>query len=156
MTRETYKRLLEQKEEIRRKLRKTRAGLREAAGGSGEWHDNFAFEQAQREVDQLVAQLLKYTKILQEPQFIEPNQNAEKVGIGNTVRLKFEGDNEEVEYTILGPEDYGTRPTWIPFTSPVAQAILGRERGEVISFNPQPQLDSIKLKIVEIKPGDFE
>lgn len=154
MTRTTYRGLKEQFEKVKLDLGRAQLAVGEAAGQSHDWHDNFPFEQAQRDVQLYASQARTIQEKLISAEFIEPNQDTEEVHIGNTVIVHFSDAEEPERFTILGPDDSNNKQGWISYTAPIGQAILGRKAGEtVVAKSPAGNLN---IKIVSILPGEFE
>lgn len=154
MTETTKKRLERQLEKLEKDLAEAQLAVGETAGPSHNWHDNFPFEQAVRNVDVYAAQVEEVKRKLKSVEIIKPNHNTEKVEIGNTTIVKFSDEKEPTGLTILGPDDSDKKRGWIPYTSPVAKAILGKKPGEkVVAKTPAGKLE---IKILSILPGEFE
>lgn len=154
MTKITYRKLNEQLEKVKLDLEKAQFAVGEAAGQSHDWHDNFPFEQAQRDVELYASQARTLQERLSLARFIEPNQDTKNVHVGNTVIVHFSDTEEPERFTILGINDSDNKQGWISYTTPIAQAMLGRKAGEtVVAETPAGDLD---IKIVSILPGEFE
>ena len=155
MTQATFQRMRERQQKFEAERKEVTGGMREAAGRIGQWHDSFAYEQAQRDADLLARQIFDIREKLKNVEFIKPRQETDKVGIGNAVRLRYR-DGEEEEITILGPNDYnyGDNPSWFPYTSPLAQAIMGHGKEESVGY--QAAEKEFEVTILDIKPGEFE
>lgn len=102
------------------------------SGGTNDFHDNFAFEQAMRDFDMVHAQLGLINNLLSSAEIINPENNG-CVGYGNTVHIKFE--DEELEQVIIGTSIdvvHGNQKNMISDESPLGKAILGHKVGETI------------------------
>lgn len=154
MTRITHRRLNKQLEKVKLDLEKAQLAVGEAAGQSHDWHDNFPFEQAQRDVEFYASRARTLQERLSSAKFIEPNQDTEKVHVGNTVIVHFSDAEEPEQFTILGPNDSDNKQGWISYTTPIAQAMLGRKAGETVVA--QTPAGNLNIKIVSILPGEFE
>jgi len=154
MTQQTKERLERSLAEIRQKLADAGRSIGEAAGSNSDWHDNAAFDYAQMEFKLLGSQEAELSRKLFNVAIIEPRQETDVVDLGNTVRLRFEDMDEDEMFTILGPDDGLTgmeyEPRWISCETPLAQAVMGKQRGETAEFN-----NGQIVKVKEILPGEF-
>lgn len=153
MTQSTYRLLLQEVEVARSNSKQSLLDIGEAAGTGSDWHDNAAFDHAniRHDVDSL--QLSGIEAKLRDVQIIEPSRNRDRVDIGNSVLVKFQGEDEEEMYTILGPADSGRQPGWISFESPLGSNLMGKKKGETAIFAIERQEQ--KVKIIDILLGSF-
>ena len=57
-----------------------------------------------------------------------------KVIFGATVKLNEIGNDQEVEYKIVGEDEADVKEGKISFSSPISRAMIGKESGEIIKF----------------------
>lgn len=57
-----------------------------------------------------------------------------KIIFGSTVELIDEDTGEEIEYQIVGEDEADIKSGRISFTSPIARALIGKNEGDVITF----------------------
>lgn len=155
MTQETKKRLEEEFDDARKRVKNAGQQVGESLGPEGAWHDNAAYDAALVERDVADANLLLIRDSLHNVEIIKPCQETDIVALGNTVTLRFEGEDDEEKITILGQQDgiTGRDKGWVSFETPLAQAVLGAKAGDKVEL----KLDSNTqfIKIVAIEPGDF-
>ena len=153
MTQSTYESLLQEVEIARGNAKQSLLDIGEAAGTGSDWHDNAAFDHAniRHDVDSL--QLSGIEAKLKDVQIIQPSRKRDQVDVGNSVLVKFQGEDEEEMYTILGPADSGRQPGWISFESPLGSNLMGKKKGETVTFAIERQEQ--KVDIVDILPGNF-
>ena len=73
----------------------------------------------------------------------------EKVGIGNTVSIKYVDDDEEDEYKIVGSQEADPFESKISNESPIAKALFDHKVGDVVTVeSPNGSYD---IEIIEIK-----
>ena len=127
----------------------------------GEWHENFAFEQAHRDHDQAIAlkdwlHNLLSTRI----SFIPPRQETDIVGLGNRVTIQDE-IGEPKTITLLstfdarfGPKQYMS----ISNETPIGKAIMGKYIGETVTIHVTEHRQRFEhhWKILNILPGNFQ
>lgn len=153
MTQSTYETLLVEVEMAKGDVSQSLLDIGEAAGTGSDWHDNAAFDQANIKHDVDTLKLSSIETKLKDVEIIEPSQKRDKVGIGNSVLIKFQGEDEEEMFTILGPADSGRREGWISFESPLGSSLIGKKKGDNVSFSIGNQQQSVK--VLDIFPGDF-
>lgn len=95
----------------------------DAAGVSYDWHDNFGYEEATRQVEIELESLAKLRKEVKDGKIIEPEEQAQKVNIGTTVKLSLGG--KEAEFTIGAYGETDPGKGLISYTSPLANNLLG-------------------------------
>ncbi len=57
-----------------------------------------------------------------------------KIIFGSTVELIDEDTGDEIEYQIVGEDEADIKSGRISYTSPIARALIGKNEGDVISF----------------------
>ena len=81
---------------------------------------------------------MKIEDMIRNAKTIEVNENADVVGVGNTVTLYDEEFEEDVEYKIVGTAESNPLEGYISNESPVGEAIIGhkvKDRVEVDTPN---------------------
>ena len=153
MTQSTYESLLQEVEVARRNMQQSLLDIGEAAGSASDWHDNAAFDHANIRHDVDSSWLGSIQAKLQDVEIIKPSNNKDKIGIGNSVIVKFQDEDDEEIFTILGPADSGRNEGWISYESPLGSSLMGKRKGETVTFTIHDQ--DQKVKIVNILPGNF-
>ena len=74
------------------------------------------------------------------------------VNFGSTVTVKDLSDGMEEQYELVGPgeEDYTTEPMKILTSSPVAQAMIGKQAGAKVEA--EIPKGTLKLEILKVEP----
>jgi transcription elongation factor GreA len=155
MTAETLSRMQKDLEKAIDAEDKAHKAIGAAAGAEGEWHDNAAYDHAIMQHNVARSMLRDMREKLQNYEIIKPRQEVDKVGIGNTVVVRFADEDADEKFTILGPDDSLTREDWISFETPVAKSILGKKKGETGEFKIGEERGQ-QVKVVKILPGEFE
>jgi len=88
-----------------------------SAGGTDDWHENFALEQAYQDFDRRIKKSLRLRSLLSNVEIIKPRQEVGEIGLGNTIIVQY-GDDDSEKFTVLGEADIGTQRGWISFASP--------------------------------------
>ena len=134
-------------------LAESKRQIGDAAGGSHDWHDNFAYEQATRDAQMNMTRVLGLRASLVNVQIINPRVEIETVGIGNNVRVRFSNESVEEEYSLLGPLDAIHHPACVSYKSPLGSKLVGRRLGETVSYMVGDR--TITVEIAQILPGKF-
>ncbi len=119
-----------------------------------EYHDNFAFEEASRQVDITTEMVRQVKEKLYDVIIIEPRQTVDTIDVGNDVVLRFAGEENDETFTVLGPDDATQKPGWISYESPLGLMLLGKQPGDQIEYqvsrgNPQ------HITVKKVLPGSF-
>lgn len=155
MTQFTKEALERQLVELEERLRNHQQETGEAVDKGDEYHDNFAFEEASRKVDMTGSQIFQMKQKLQEVAIIEPRQEVDSIGVGNSVVVRFAGEPEDETFTLLGPDDaVQTKPGWISYESPLGQELMGKKAGDEIEYQTSGNSPH-RVKIKMVLPGTF-
>ena len=101
------------------------------SGDSSVWHDNFAYEENQRQMHQLARRVHDLEQILTALTIADPPENPEEIVLGCAVTVEEEGNGEPRRYVIGGYEDGDLSVDRISYTSPLAKVLLGAEEGDI-------------------------
>lgn len=138
--------------EANKKAGEALRAIGEGAGVSSDWHDNFPFEQANRDFELCSSMIAAIKRQLENREIIKPRENTEEVGIGNQVVVILEGEKSPETFTILGVSDATMKSDWISYESPLGSSLMGKKVGDVVDFFVGETVRHVK--IVEIKRGD--
>lgn len=146
LTKEGHKRLLNKRkklEEALREVKKTTVPLARASSGNL-WHDNAAFEQAEREIDKLSSLLSEVREQLATATIIKPKTlGKDKIYIGSKIKVRVDG--EEHTYLISGWGEADPGRGKISYASPFGKAVLGAKVGDLINMRAPKRKTSIKI-----------
>ena len=130
---EDYDRLVAQVADLRGKIGEAFRDAADSADQSSEtWHDNFGFEDGQRQIMMHGRQLEKLVEVMSRAEILpRPESVSEEVSIGSAVRVEAEDSGETLLYRIgsyaVALNDVGV----ISYDSPIARLLLGARVGEV-------------------------
>ncbi|MBQ2910578.1 MAG: transcription elongation factor GreA [Bacilli bacterium] len=114
----------------------------------GDLSENAEYDAARNEQAQIEARIQQLEKMLENVSIITEVSN-EKVGIGNTVAIKYVDDDEEDEYKIVGSQEADPFESKISNESPIAQALFDHKVGDIVTVeSPNGSYD---VEIIEIK-----
>ena len=115
----------------------------------GDLSENSEYDAAKDEqshVEDRIAQvedMLKYAQVV-DADSVDPNE----VSVGKTVTYTEVGTDDPETYTIVGSDESDPLNGKISNDSPIAQALLGKKKGETVSITtPGGQLDVVINKV---------
>lgn len=101
-----------------------------AAGDSSVWHDNFAYEQNQRDMHKWAHRVTEIKKLLETIHVVGIPRAPVRVQIGCVVALLDEDEDKYWNIEIAGYEDGDVSQGRISYTAPLAKKIIGGEIGD--------------------------
>ena len=115
----------------------------------GDLSENAEYDSAREEQAKLEARIKEVEYILEHATIIDDAQTGkDKVTIGSTVSLQYDGDDEVEEYRIVGSQEADPFNNKISNESPIAMAILGKKVGDMAEVD-SPN-GTYKVKIVKV------
>jgi len=121
----------------------------ETARELGDLKENGDYHAAKEEQAMLHAKIHELEdKLANARVFNEDDIDASKVYIGATVRVLNKKTDKEFTYTLVSPVEADIEQGKFSVRSPVGQALLGKEVGDVV--DAKVPAGTIKLKILEI------
>jgi transcription elongation factor GreA len=102
-----------------------------AAKELGDISESGEYEDAKKSQAMIEGRILEVKSILSRAQIIEDSPNGTKeVRIGSSVTVRFDGEDDEETWTIVGSAEASPRDGRISNESPIGQALLGRRAGK--------------------------
>ena len=101
----------------------------------GDLSENSEYDAAKDEQSHLedriaqVEEMLKYAQVV-DAESVDPNE----VSVGNTITYTEVGTDDPETYTIVGSDESDPLNGKISNDSPIAQALLGKKKGETVSI----------------------
>lgn len=115
----------------------------------GDLSENAEYDSAREEQAKLEVRIKEVEYILEHATIIDDAQTEkDKVTIGSTVSLQYDGDDEVEEYRIVGSQEADPFNNKISNESPIAMAILGKKVGDMAEVD-SPN-GTYKVKIVKV------
>lgn len=149
-----YRRLLERIEKARLEYKRVCDSNEEAAegGDNSVWHDNFAYEENQRQMHQLSRKVRDLEVLSQQIQIIQPPQHVpSKVRLGVSIRLQSSEEAEPKVFFIAGYDDGDPKAHRLSYNSPLATALIGKEEGDSVPVQVGER--TFEVEILEILPA---
>ena len=114
----------------------------------GDLSENADYDAARNEQAQVEGRIKELEQLLEKAELIE-KKDTDKVGLGTTVTVKYDDDDDTEEYRIVGSKEADPSNNKISNESPLAKAVMGHKAGEVcIVESPN---GNYNVEIVEIK-----
>ncbi len=113
----------------------------------GDLSENAEYHQAREDQGKLEGRILKIEQILQSSETVKGG-GGELIEVGSRVNVQKEGVLVEKTYTIVGSEEADMANGKISNHSPFGEALLGKKKGESISF--QTPNGIVNYKIINV------
>ena len=114
----------------------------------GDLSENAEYDAARNEQAQIESRIKTLEKILENVSIIA-EVKTDKVGIGNTVSIKYMEDDEEDEYKIVGSQEADPFESKISNESPIAKALFDHKVGDIVTV--ESPNGNYEIEIIEIK-----
>lgn len=148
LTREGFKKLEEELEELKTVKRKQVAERIKQAISFGDLSENSEYEDAKNEQAFIEGRIALLEQKLRKAQVVVEDNNNETVKIGKKVVIKDLVHNRQDEYTLVGSMEADPDQKKISNASPVGKALLGKHKGETVDVNTPA--GTVKYEIVDI------
>ena len=151
MSEEGFNKILNELKQLESvELPRVRDAISEARA-QGDLSENFEYHAAKREQGRLLGRIRFLSRILEHARVIDRNLLAnETVGLLSKVEMTNLVTQAKMTYTIVSQHEADLRTAKISIKSPIAQALLGKKVGDVVSVRVpagtiQLRIDSITL-----------
>ena len=115
----------------------------------GDLSENADYDAARNEQAQVEGRIKELEILLEKAELIE-KRDTDKVGLGATVKIKYDDDDDDVEeYRIVGSKEADPSNNKISNESPLAKGIMGAKVGDkctVESPNGNYQVEVLEIK----------
>ncbi|MCX7661211.1 MAG: transcription elongation factor GreA [Candidatus Omnitrophica bacterium] len=149
LTKEGYKKLLEELNYLKTVKRREISKAIEEARAHGDISENAEYESAKEAQALNEKRIAELEAKLSQAQIIEDeNLPKDQVVIGSTVKLKNLDTEEEIEYTLVSELEADFEQRKISVNSPVGRKLLGHKEGEIVEV--QVPVGILRYKILKI------
>ena len=149
LTKEGYEDLKKELDELVTVKRPANIIAIKEARALGDLSENADYDSAKNEQAVIEGRIAKIEKMLENVEIIEEGAS-DTVSLGSTVTIAYEDDEDETdEYKIVGSQEADPFSNKISNESPIAKALLGKKKGEVVTVESPNGKYSIEL--VDIK-----
>ena len=114
----------------------------------GDLSENSEYDQAREDQANLEKRIKEVEYALEHATIIDKAENDGKVGIGSSVELQYEDEDDTESYKIVGSQEADPFNNKISNESPIAAAIMGKKVGEVVEVSSPDGV--YKVKIVKV------
>ena len=117
----------------------------------GDLSENSEYDAAKDEQSHLEDRISVVEEMLKYAHVVDANSSdPDEVAVGKTVTYTEVGENEPETYTIVGSDESDPMNGKISNDSPIAQAILGKKKGETVTIStPGGKFDVVINKVEE-------
>lgn len=130
-------------------------GAAAESGDSSVWHDNFAYEENQRQMHRLARRVRDLEELLGRAKVVPAcTQTPDRVQLGASVRISYAGEERETILYISGYNDGDPQSGRISYTSPLAMRLIGAQAGDVCTV-PEGGRQR-ELQVVDVLPAPQE
>lgn len=148
LSKEKFKQLTAELEELKSKKRKEIAEELEFAKSLGDLSENAEYHEAREAQAALEDRISQLESILASAQIVGEHHST-VVEVGSTVNIQKAGEKTKKSYSIVGSEEADFATGKISFKSPLGQALLGKKKGEEFEF--KTPAGNVKYTVVSIE-----
>ena len=143
------KKLKEELEYLRTTKRKEVAENIKTARSFGDLSENSEYDEAKDEQGKVEKRIADIEEMLKNIRVVDNNDvKTDTASVGSKVKVFYVDDNEEAEYTIVGPTEADPLAGKISDDSPVGSAILGKKTDD--EFIVETPGGNVKMRILSI------
>ena len=152
MTQEGYDQLVEELEHYKKVKRPEVIEKIKVARSFGDLSENSEYDAAKDEQGFIEQRILEMEQMIRYAVIIELDEKSSAIRLGNTVTYQELPNGATETYKIVGSAEANPFDYKILNESPVAQALLGKEVGDVAKVSlPTGPEDSMEIKILEVE-----
>ena len=152
MTQEGYDKLVEELEHYKKVKRPEVIEKIKIARSFGDLSENSEYDAAKDEQGFIEQRILEMEQMIRYAVIIELDEKSSAIRLGNTVTYQELPDGLTETYKIVGSAEANPFEYKISTESPVAQALLGKEVGDVAKVSlPTGPEDSMDIKILAVE-----
>lgn len=148
LTQEKFNELKNELDYLKTTRRKEIAESLEYARSLGDLSENAEYQET-RELQASTEERIKRVESILQSAKIVSDRKSSLVGLGSTVVIHKEGDKEEHKYSIVGSEEVDMQVRKISYLSPLGEAMMGKKKGDVFSF--ETPNGKMNYKIVRVE-----
>lgn len=143
LSKERYKEMEEELEELKTKGRKEVADRLKKAKALGDLSENSEYQEAKKERDLLEQKINKYENLLRNAEIVKKSGSKDEVQIGSEVKIKK--GSKEYTYTIVGSVEADPSEGLISNESPIGKSLLGAKKGEEVEIKTPKGKNTYKV-----------
>ena len=149
LTKEKYEELRKELEHLKTDKRREIAENLEYAKSLGDLSENAEYHEARSDQANLEDRIAKLEIMLKTAVIVSLDKHTEVIGIGSTVTIQKEKDKGESIYKIVGSEEADLNSGKLSLHSPLGEALLGKNKGELVSVTTPKGLINYKISAIK-------
>jgi transcription elongation factor GreA len=134
LTKEKIEEFTKELEYLKTDKRKKVAESLEYAKKLGDLSENAEYHEARQEQAEIEDRIMYLESILKNAVIMDAH-SGDGVGMGSTVKIKKEGENDARIYKIVGSEEADMTSGKLSNLSPIGSALIGKKEGDKFSVN---------------------
>ncbi len=147
LTSEGFLKLEEELDNLKKVKRPEIINAIKEARALGDLSENAEYSSARDNQAKLEARIKEIEYTLEHATIIENNSDG-TIGVGSVVTIKYDSDDEQEQYTIVGTNEADAFSNKISNESPIAKAVIGKKQGDkVLVESPN---GSFNIEIVKV------
>ncbi len=150
LTRDTYERLRAELDDLTTRGRVQIARAIEAARALGDLSENGDYHAAKDSQGKMEARIRQLQAMLEDAEIVDTpaTGTVDEVSTGVVVSLRYAGDDDIERYLIGSIEERREDVSVVSPNSPLGQALMGRKKGERVSY--EAPSGPLEVEIVEV------
>lgn len=150
LSKEGYEALNAELRELKTKGRKDIANQIAEARAQGDLSENAEYDAAKEAQGHLEKRIAELEHVLATSKIVDDkNIDTSKVYILSTVTILNKKVNKEMKYTLVAPQEADFKQNKISIDSPIGQALLGKEVGDVVQVTVPAGKLELEIKNIE-------
>ncbi len=145
LSKEKFDELTKELETLKTVRRKEIAEKLEFAKSLGDLKENAEYMEARQEQAIIEDRVNALEGILSTAEIISSQRKGGAIHVGSHVVVQKEGDTEKKEYQIVGSEEADMEAGKISNKSPIGEALIGKEKGETVSYVTPKSKTAVKI-----------
>ena len=151
LSRDAYERLQAELEDLTTRGRVDVAQRIEAARALGDLSENGDYHAAKDDQGKMEARIRHIEAMLKNAQIVEVSELAsDVVAAGSVVTIRYEGDEDTERYLIGSIEERRDDVSVISPGSPLGQALVGRNTGDVVEYEAPGGMLKVEVVAVDV------
>ncbi len=152
MTRQGFDSLEKEKNQLKNHERITVIEAISEAREHGDLSENAEYHAAREKQGLIEGRIQELEAILSRAEVIDPSKiKSDKILFGATVAIEDLDTNETHTYKIVNEYEANIAEGSISYSSPIAKAIIGKEKGDFIELKLENKVRNIEIKSIEYK-----
>ncbi len=148
LSKEKFEELTKELDVLKSVRRKEIAEQLEFAKGLGDLSENAEYHEARQNQAETEERISKLEMMIKNVVITEKHKGG-IVGIGSTVVILKAGEKAERRYQIVGSEEANTKEDKISNKSPLGEALMGKSKGEKVSY--ETPLGIVNCTVVNVE-----